>query len=66
MNQFYFEMITELDQWFILERHIIISDDSIWTTKPYNNILQETNGHFMRRTPCGDNFYPFGEIICGG
>jgi len=65
MNQFDSELLTEPVQWFGLERRIIFSDDSVQTTKPYNNILQETNDHFMRSTPCGDSFYPFGEIICG-
>ena len=65
VDQYNSKLLTKLDQWFSLEGCNIISDDFVQTTKPYYNILQKTNDPLMRSTPCGDNLYPLGKIICG-
>jgi hypothetical protein len=64
VNQYNSELLTKLDQWFDLEGCNIISDNSAWIARPCHNIFKKTNDYFVRSAPCGDNFYPLGEIIC--
>jgi hypothetical protein len=60
-SSFHFGLVPTL----VLEGCSIISDNPFQKTKPCYNIFNKTNDYFVRNTPSGDNFYPFGEVIGG-
>jgi len=66
MSQGYVVIVTKFIHILGLERYCIIHDDLDRAPEPRQDIgLQKLNDNCVGSFPCGDQFDPFGELVCG-